>query len=127
MSDELMVGAVQAELDGMPAQVQATPEALMAQLLAAKIDDGDWSVDAKLRRTLAELRRLAKPAPARAPQASEAEPDLEEEPQRDFLDDRAAQRAARRDELAARRARRPGAADPDRAGAEPRSAGDRRR
>lgn len=119
-----MVGAVQAELDGMSEQVQATPEALMARLLAAKIDEGDWSVDAKLRRTLAELRRLAKPATDPAPQAPEAEPDLEEAPPRDFLDDRASQRAARRDELAALRARRAGASDPDRAGAEPRSAGD---
>ncbi|MCF7548517.1 hypothetical protein [Pseudonocardia sp. WMMC193] len=49
--------AVLAELEAMPERVQASPEAVMARLLAQEVDGGGWKHAGSLRVALVNARK----------------------------------------------------------------------
>ena len=66
-----MIRAVNAELRTFPDAVQRTATAELARQLARELDAGDRAAAGELRRTLAELRKLARP-PATSTSSCEA-------------------------------------------------------
>lgn len=124
---QTMLRAVNRAKRALPKELQLDPLVELACELARAFDAGDRRVAAELRRTIAEVRRLGQPAPASRGRGKTAEPEpAEEVAEHDDLDDIAAKRDARRDELSRRRARRAGAADHDGAGARSAAGGDGR-